>query len=268
MLSQETEHRLARLFFQIAECERTVERSRQDLSSNPNFDVYSIFRIIDSHTTGKIEVSDLKSFLSKLGISVTRTNLSLVIKQYDSNNDEKLSLEEFQCLVLPSEMPELRKELLSRNVYPVPLFVKQTVARHVELEASYQEQLEKLRVSLSNRIDFNPMDAFRTVDVDRLNFINFYEIRDFLRRNGYSICIQDVDGIIRRIDVDCDLKLNYQEFTAGILPSVRNLERNRRKTTPLRNSVSRTSPSKLVYTSPSKSIQSSPNKSLYSSPYY
>ena len=218
MLNVETERRLARLLFQIAECERSVERSRQDLCSNPNFDVYSIFRILDSRTNGKLEVSDIKIFLSRSGISVTRQTLQFVIKQYDSNNDNKLSLEEFQNLVLPTEDSELRRDVLARNIYPVTTYIENIVARHIELESSYQSQLETLKKSLVSRFDFSAIDAFRVVDVDRLNFINIYEIRDFLRRNGYSITVQDLDGIIRRIDTDCDSKLNYEEFSGYILP--------------------------------------------------
>lgn len=259
MLSLETERRLARLLFQIAECERSVERSRQDLCSNPNFDIYSVFRLIDYRTNGKIEVVDLKNFLSRCGLSATRPSLQLLINQYDSNNDFKLSLEEFQCLILPSEHPELRRDVLSRNVYPISQYIENSAGRHFELEASYQAQLETLKKSLNARNDFSAIDGFRAVDVDRLNFINVYEIRDFLRRNGYTTTMQDLDGIIRRIDTDCDSKISYEDFARYMLPIEK--PSSSTKSSPIKRSVSRGSPNKSLKSSPSKSpVKSSPDR--------
>lgn len=273
MLSPETQRRLARLLFQMSECEKSIERSRQGVCSNPNFDMYSIFQLLDVRTNGKLEVTDLKAYLSRLGISVLRNNLALLIKQYDSNNDERLSLEEFQALVLPSEDLQLRKEVLSRNVHPITPYTENAIARHLELEASYQEQLETLKKSLVSRADFNPIDAFRVIDIERLNFINVYEISNFLKKHGYSVTMQELDGIIRRIDTDGDSKINYEDFTAMVIPCKKDrpqsAPRKNLNQSPLRKSSARTSPIKSSYNSPNKSSYStnkssySPNKSSY-----
>ena len=253
MLSLETERRLSRLFFQIAECERSVERSRQDLCSNPNFDVYSFFRVLDTRTNGKLEVADLKIFLSRHGVSATRSSLQLLINQYDSNSDLKLSLEEFQCVVLPAEAPDLRREALSRNIYVVTPHMESTLARHLELEASYQSQLDTLKKSVCSRPDFSAISAFRAVDVDRLNFLNVYEIQDFLRRNGYSATMQDLDGIIRRMDTDCDSRISYEEFAVYIMHGNRTRSPSpKRYASPVKRSASRGSPSRPVRSSPKK----------------
>ena len=82
MLSLDTERTLAALLFQIAQIEAEVEASRQELCKNPNFDVYSTFRLIDTQTNGKINIIDLKNFLSKRNISITRLHLELLIKRH------------------------------------------------------------------------------------------------------------------------------------------------------------------------------------------
>ena len=218
MLSLDTERTLAALLFQIAQIEAEVEASRQELCKNPNFDVYSTFRLIDTQTNGKINIIDLKNFLSKRNISITRLHLELLINQYDSNMDQMLSLEEFQPLVLPSENIELREETLKRNVFPPSLYVESTLARHIELEANIQGQLQTLKRNLFTKHDFSAIEAFRIIDKDRANFINIYRIRDFLIKNGFSVSFRDIDNIIRRVDIDNDSKLSYEEFTVGILP--------------------------------------------------
>jgi Ca2+-binding EF-hand superfamily protein len=270
MLSLETEKRIARLFFQTAECERSVERSRSDLCSNINFDAYSTFRILDVRTNGRLTAQDLSSFLASKGISVINSSITLLIKQYDSNFDGCLGLEEFQSLVLPAEDLELRREVLARTVFPVSSYVENALARHLELECSYQAQLETLKRSLASRPDFSAIDCFRVVDVDRLSFLNVYEVRDFLRRNGYSITMQDLDSIIRRIDIDADGKLSYEEFSDWITPlkspaspkkSKNSLRRSPSKASPSKSSSKSSSTKSPVRVSTSKSLQSSPVKS-------
>lgn len=255
MLSLETERRLSRLLFQTAECERSIERNRQELCSNLNFDVYSVFSILDSRITGKVDATDLKLFISKYGISATRASLQLVINQYDSNRDQKLSLDEFKFFLLTSEDQDLRNEVLLRKVNPITQYIESGVARHIELEASYQEQLETLKKSLVSRHDFNALDAFRTIDTDRLSAIGSFEIRDFLRKNGYSINHQNINAIVRRIDLDGDSRLSYDEFVAGILPQIKNRASYSPKkkiiSSPLRKTVTKFNPNKSYFNSPS-----------------
>ena len=222
MLSQETEKRLATLLMQIHQCEITVEKSRQDLCKNLNFDVYSAFRLIDNATNGKISVLDLQNFLSRRNVSITRLHLELLISQYDSNMDKMLSLEEFQALVLPSEDLELREETLTRNIYPPTLYVESILARHIELEANFQGELQTYKRNLFIREDFNPIDAFRAIDLNTSNFLTSYALKEFLKKHKYIIDIDDLETIIRRIDIDCDMKISYEEFVEGILPVNRN----------------------------------------------
>lgn len=261
MLSLETEKRISRLLFQTAECERSVERSRQDLCSSPSFDLYSTFRILDIRTNGKLSASDLKTFLSSCGHSVTIGNIQLLIKQYDSNFDGFLSLEEFQALVLPSENLELRREVLNRNIFSVTTYIQNALARHMELECSYQSQLETLKKSLSTRPDYSSIDCFRAVNVDHLTQINQYEIRDFLRRNGYSTNMLNLEAIIRRIDIDADGILSYDEFAAWITPNKQKSSPKKPKSSPLRNSSAKSSPSKSLKNSPTKTLSRPRKKS-------
>ena len=102
MLSLETERRLAQLLNQIIECERTIEHSRQDLCRNPNFDPYGAFNAIDRLAVRGLSLSDLRDFQSRVGIFSTSDDLNLLIKQYDSDNDGRLSMTDFFQLVLSS----------------------------------------------------------------------------------------------------------------------------------------------------------------------
>ncbi|CAG9331443.1 unnamed protein product [Blepharisma stoltei] len=290
MLSLETERRLARLFFQIAETERSIERSRQNLCRDYDFDPYSAFRLLDQTAVGGLSSYDLRNFLSRSRVFVTIEELDLLVAQYDSNLDGRLSLEDFYSFILSSEDVSLRTIAKERSRYPLSSIAEHKLARHIELEASYQGQLENLKKHLHSRYDFSLSNAFRAVDSDRLDFISPYEIRNFLRRNGYAVQDSDLDGIIRRIDTDSDGRLSYEEFAQAFnisdfsrrsiiienkstrTPSPKKYETSRNRS-PLRRSPSPTrshfSPAKSSY-SPEKSFRStglkSPRRSVENSP--
>ena len=230
MLSYQTEKRLAALLVQLLDCESSVEKSRQNLCMLQNFDVFSAFSLIDSETNGTINISDIQNFVSRRGIAITRLHLELLIAQYDSNFDQRLGLDEFQALVLPSENHELRKETIEREAFPPSLYVESVLARHIELEANFQGHLQTFKRSLFTRKDFSMIDAFRAVDTCRENYITVYSLNDFFRKHKISFDFDELEGIIRRIDLDCDMKLNYEEFVAGILPANRTpLDASRKK---------------------------------------
>lgn len=244
MLSLETESKLVTLISKIIECEKLVEKSRQELCSNPNFDPYAVFTMINSSKNGKIDLTEIKNFLSRRNVSITRLHLELLISQYDSNLDGMLSLDEFQTLVLPCQNLDLREETLTRNVKAPSLYVESTLARHIGLEANLQGNLQTFKRDLFSQSDFSPIDIFRALDKQKLNCISVYNIRDFLIKKGLQVTFKDVDAFIRRVSTDSDFKVEYEEFVSGILPVKRPYSASMSKrvqTTPCRKTKSRAS---------------------------
>lgn len=130
MLSYQTEQKLAGLLSGIANAERTVERSRQDLSMNPEFDPYAAFNILDRLSSRAISVFDLKEFVARAGVFCAREELDLLVGQYDNDNDAQLSLTDFFQLVLPSENISLRERAESRRGY-MSYNAEVALARHI-----------------------------------------------------------------------------------------------------------------------------------------
>lgn len=249
MLSRETENKLAEVFLRISSSEQQVEACRLALSSNLDFDVYTAFRAVDRLGLGNLSSSDLVYFLDKHHFYATSDEVYLSIKQYDSDQNGRLSLVEFNQLVLPSTDPSLKALAQTRRGF-FSTEVEYLFVRLLQAEVSFHRAAENARKSLSLRYDYSPLECFKAVDVRGLSFIDRNSLLDFLRRFRF-VGEEEVDSVFRRIDNDGDNLLTYKEFADSISPLQSSLSGYRsispsrdlsmssssfRRTSPLRNS--------------------------------
>lgn len=257
LLRLETERRLAEFFSQVAQGERDIENARITLSENRDFDPYSAFKALDRFGNGWLNYLDIKAFLEKNRIFAGTEEIDLLVKQYDSDTDRRLILGDFQQLVLPSTSLTLRDIALNRpSSIRLPLDVEYLLVRLLEKETSLQRRLETLRKELEQSPDFNVFKAFETLDFPTTSYVTREKIAEFLRRNLVSAFQDDIDAILRRLDIDGDERLSYSEFSDALKtanPSlfvhspIRDSPRAVRHSSPLRRSGS---PAR----SPSKSL--------------
>ena len=218
-LSLETERRLAEFIYSIAEGEKEIEQARITLSENRDFEPYSGFRAIDRLGIGFISYLDIRDFLDKNRIVCTNQEISGMIKQYDSDSDNRLVLNEFHQLVLPSTSAVLRDLTLQRGPFSrISLDAEFLLARLIDKELGLQRRLELAKKDLALRYDFSVVAAFSTLDYPSTSLISRDKLSDFLRRNGKIVFEDDIDAILRRMDVDGDERLNFSEFSDSLRP--------------------------------------------------
>jgi Ca2+-binding EF-hand superfamily protein len=56
------------------------------------------------------------------------------------------------------------------------------------------------------------MRAFSSVDSAREGAVNFGSLLNFCRLNGYYASESEVIAMVRRLDVDADQRISYDEF--------------------------------------------------------
>jgi Ca2+-binding EF-hand superfamily protein len=71
---------------------------------------------------------------------------------------------------------------------------------------------------LALRYDWSNRAAFETVDSLRDLALNNRNIQSFLRVNGFYATDNELVAIIRRLDVDADQKITYEEFIEAFRP--------------------------------------------------
>jgi Ca2+-binding EF-hand superfamily protein len=224
-LSLGTQAKVKSLLIAIAEGEKSVEKQRRILGRNPLFEPYAAFQRIDRRRVGFVNSIDLLNFLRDSGFDdYTEADTFYLIQFFDCDEDDKLNYTEFLSLSLPCDNAKLRSEITQRPNYFVgredflsksvefelcKLFVKEIAMHH---------RVEKLKQEITVCYDFTPENTFHFIDDFSYGYIDFSNLKRFLKKNGYIPSNKDLAAIIRRLDLNADSKLGEQEFVEGIKP--------------------------------------------------
>ena len=263
-LSLETERKLVDFLDLVAEGEREVESSRLALSENRDFDPYTAFKTIDRVSIGYISYLDIRDFLDRNRVSCTNQEIKSLIKQYDSDNDSRLTLTEFHQLALPSTNDIVRDIALQRPPsVRLSLDAEFLLARLFDKELSFQRRLELSKRDLSLRYDFTYISGFSSIDYPATSFITRNKLYDYFRRNGRVLLEANIDAILRRMDIDGDERLSYSEFSDFVRPQEPPAYTSSPSRSPTRSSPIRSSPSKaspVRHSSPLRRSGGSPSR--------
>jgi hypothetical protein len=82
-----------------------------------------------------------------------------------------------------------------------------------------ERQLERAKIDLSLRTDFNLIDAFRAFDVDGKGWLSSQELQEGLQLFDINCNQDDIYFFMKRYDKDEDNNLKYSEFCDAFLPT-------------------------------------------------
>lgn len=69
------------------------------------------------------------------------------------------------------------------------------------------------------------MVTFTAIDGMKHGYLDFEALKRFMGKYKKEILKQDINSILRRIDLDADGKISFSEFSQGITPEHPGLER-------------------------------------------
>jgi len=147
-------------------------------------------------------------------IEVSKVDLKRLIDRY-----EKLDYDRFLQLILPYHA-YLRSVSVKKLTYDVPYHSKlnysfeNLLATTIKKEIDLGNRLEKLKSLLNQRYNFNINAILKAIDKDQKNFINEVDVAEYLKENGYE---DKSELFVRRLDIDMDSKLSYNEFQRGVI---------------------------------------------------
>ena len=72
--------------------------------------------------------------------------------------------------------------------------------------------VELRRQDLSSHYDFEPMKAFKLLDVDNNDSVSGEEIVNFLKKHHVSVGMEEVNDLIFDYDADSEGRIGFNEF--------------------------------------------------------
>jgi len=121
-------------------------------------------------------------------------------------------------VLLPCDDLYLRSTITQRPNYDCPRHAKLSpnveseLAQLLKKEIEYHQQVELLKSDLKRRFDWTNLAAFNTIDTSRYGSLAFNNITSFCRLNGYHASEGEIIAVIRRLDIDADQRINFEEF--------------------------------------------------------
>lgn len=224
MLSIETSALLRALLMAIATGEISIEKQRRALAKLVKFEPYAAFQRIDRNRTGFIDSMDILTFLRDNGfVEETEADTYYLTKFFDVDSDGRLNYTEFLTMVLPCDNAKLREEVTLRENYYVglldflPKAVEYELCKLFVKEIAFHRRTEKIKQELAIKGDYDAKAAFKAIDDWSYKYIDFSNLKRFLKVNKVPTN-KELAAIIRRLDLNADSRLSFDEFAEGIKP--------------------------------------------------
>ena len=90
--------------------------------------------------------------------------------------------------------------------------IEKQIALLLRKEAELHRFLDESKRALKIRYDWTNLKAFGSVDSRREGSLNFENIMNFCRLNNFRATESQVIGIVRRLDIDADQRITYEEW--------------------------------------------------------
>jgi Ca2+-binding EF-hand superfamily protein len=206
--------------------DRDLESLKNEISLKVDFNLLDAFRFFDISGKGYITRGELEDGLKEFGVFPTSTELYLIMRKFDSDNDSLLKYTDF-CEMVTPKSPEYADILTKR----VPTYADQ---ENLDLIFSYDTKKsfgrllnniiqnevnnEALRQKLNRRPLFNVYEAFKALDKNDIGFANLEEFKELLLDHGIYATTKDLANLVQRYDKNQDGKVTYSDFVQEITP--------------------------------------------------
>jgi Ca2+-binding EF-hand superfamily protein len=218
-LGFESERRLKEILVAVGDGERALEAARQRLSSIRDFAPHSAFQRLDRDSNAFVSSLEILNYLrDHRNFTISESETYRLVKFFDSDEDGRLSFQDFLQMLLPCTDNLLRNITLDRPSFRVgrfdslPYDIERALVEIIEKEVDLMRRLDILKRDLEIRYDYSTLSAYRAVDKYNDGRIDTFNMGSFLRGCGHYATETELLAIIRRVDTDGDARLSYSEF--------------------------------------------------------
>lgn len=219
MLSEESQRVLSELLMRIIESENKIEILRKCLCENIDFSPQLLFKSLSKVYPDAILPKDLKEFLYENSIEASDQEVYLLVRQYSSMQNGRLTNEDFFHFVVTSTDDSLGQLVMQRyHIREIRPGVKYSFLSLLKEEVKLQREEEELKVKLFQNSEFSLWKAFETLNRAGKGYVCESDVLEFLKKFGRFATADDFDALMRRIDIEDDFVISYNEFLEAMIP--------------------------------------------------
>ena len=205
MLSSETEHYISRILMLLSNLQEQVDLNKNLLISDNEFDPISLFNYLDKEKKNCITVSDILNILRKNGIYSTPNEINNIFLFYDKDCDHVLNLREFlDFLNIANNYND--NSNINNISFNIEYYFIKILEKELNLIRVFKENLKILK----GRFDYNVHEIFHLLK----GFFHITEdsLFNVLKNNFNEITEKDIKNIFKRMDINKDGKIDFNEF--------------------------------------------------------
>jgi Ca2+-binding EF-hand superfamily protein len=170
--------------------------------------VRELFRLLNKDRKDYLNVNDFRAFLGNIDYS--EDHLRQFIHNYDYDKDYALSFDEFATVLkFTKTINYINEDKGNSSEIFNKLLIK---------EFELISNLAKIAKELLNSKDFTTYEAFLLVQNNVLKYIDDESLKGFLSKNGNTMDDKHIATIMKRLDLDKDGKVSYDEFQNIFFP--------------------------------------------------
>ena len=205
--------KLLQLFSFLSKLEQSVQVRRKVLTDYYDYDASKIFKMLDIESKGFINSDKIIQFLDSHGIPYTNESVKLLIIFYDSDFDGELSFEEFIPLIQNNNIltNDKKVKLNLKNNTDISFNIEYCLTKIFEKEIEINQYIINLMTQIQKNIDNNLFYLFKEISLNK-EYIRTEDIIYFLDTNKIDYTNNQINDIMKRLDINKDGKIDFNEF--------------------------------------------------------
>ena len=218
MLPGRCQYLLSKFLSDIAKYERQIETLRELLIENLEFDFSIVYKYFAYENKNNIDANSIHLFLKKNDIQSIYNEIQFIIFFYDKDDDTVLSMREFINLILPEKNFAIKYNIKPINrCFIYDKKVKLPLSIKYSLCSLFQKELELIRLMFKSK---EHIKTFPGIDIHDIyhgikgfdDIINIHSLYTFLKKNYFKFNEEDLNNIMKRLDINKDSKIDFYEF--------------------------------------------------------
>jgi len=187
--------------------------------------VRKAFRDMDVNKDGSIGAEELAHVFAKLNIQVDWGTVMKLMNQFDSDNNGKISYDEFMEHFAPGIQGKEEGGVgISLQQRHEALKTKQQSTRKMAIPTMSLESLESLLKTKLSEQYLQVRKAFRDMDVNKDGCVDAQELAFVMNKFNIPVEESQCIAIFKRLDSDNNGKMSYDEFMEHFAPGIQGKE--------------------------------------------